>query len=114
MLKGSKLMDLRWRPAVAACVLLQLAFITLCLTRSHWFDPPSVATVQLPCGPLYGRVSSGVAAFRGLPYGQPPVGHRRWRPAEPANCRAGWALQDGASCIQGGQGDSEEHTATCE
>lgn len=106
-------MDLRWRPQVAACVLLQLAFIALCLTRSRWYDQaPSVATVQLPCGPLYGLVSSDVAAFRGLPYGVAPLGRRRWRPAEAAACTAGWAVKDGASCIQGGATDSEENQAT--
>ncbi|HEX2594097.1 MAG TPA: carboxylesterase/lipase family protein [Rhizomicrobium sp.] len=53
----------------------------------------SSAILKTPLGGLIGQaVEKGgnrVTAYKGIPYAQPPVGSRRWRPAEPAapwNC----------------------------
>ncbi|XP_071573531.1 neurotactin [Temnothorax nylanderi] len=34
------------------------------------------------CGPVQGILEDGAYAFRGIPYAMPPVGNRRWQPAE--------------------------------
>jgi len=39
--------------------------------------------VHAAAGDLRGKDQGGVAVFRGVPYAKPPVGERRWRPAEP-------------------------------
>ena len=52
-------------------------------------------------GTLHGTWSSGVAAFRGIRYGEAPLGRRRWRPAAAA-CSGGMATMDGERCMQGG------------
>ncbi|MEV6113138.1 carboxylesterase family protein [Streptomyces sp. NPDC052109] len=39
--------------------------------------------VRTPHGAVRGRYEKGVAVFRGIPYGAPPVGPRRFRPPEP-------------------------------
>ena len=48
----------------------------------------SISDVRIttPAGNLVGAhlASHEVCAFKGIPYALPPVGHRRWRPAEPA------------------------------
>lgn len=42
---------------------------------------------KIPQGDLLGKRegSLGVSSFKGIPYAEPPVGIRRWRPAEPAS-----------------------------
>ncbi|WP_052215751.1 carboxylesterase/lipase family protein [Sphingomonas sp. ERG5] len=60
---------------------------------------PVVSTTQ---GRARGVVEGDVEAFRGLPYGAPPTGARRWAPTEPA---ARWdeirdASSFGARCMQ--------------
>ena len=51
-------------------------------------------------------ISSGVRAFKGMPYAAPPVGANRWRAPQPAanwdGVRAGNAF--GNRCIAGGGG----------
>ncbi|MFL6118321.1 carboxylesterase/lipase family protein [Actinophytocola sp.] len=39
---------------------------------------------RVEAGDLAGRLSAGVAAFKGIPYAAPPVGDLRWRPPSPA------------------------------
>ncbi|MEV6838242.1 carboxylesterase family protein [Streptomyces sp. NPDC051133] len=39
--------------------------------------------VRTPHGAVQGRYEQGIAVFRGIPYGAPPFGPRRFRPPEP-------------------------------
>lgn len=60
-------------------------------------------TVRAACGPLVGvDLGEGVAAFKGIRYGEPPVGERRWQPPRPAlawtEVRAAQAF--GPACVQ--------------
>jgi len=59
-------------------------------------------TVPVGPGPLRGLSEDGVAAFRGIPYAQPPVGDLRWRAPEPVHRWDGTldALAYGAACPQ--------------
>jgi len=72
-------------------------------------------TAFAACGDLQGIWEQNVAAFRGIPYGTPPVGSRRFQPADPAPCwPAGTvfdASKNGNICFQskgGGPGESED------
>ncbi|MBU1345607.1 MAG: carboxylesterase family protein [Alphaproteobacteria bacterium] len=58
--------------------------------------------VDAPAGSLRGEAADGVDVFRGIPYAQPPVGWRRWRPpAEMAHWdRTRDATRFGAACHQ--------------
>ncbi len=57
-----------------------------------------------PQGPLAGEITAdgAVGVFKGIPYATPPVGARRWKPAEPApdwtNLRL--ATRPGPVCVQ--------------
>lgn len=68
---------------------------------------------RLSCGEVEGawEYNGTVAAFRGVPYGAPPTGPRRWQPPAPAECwapgRVLGAVADGPSCYQGGEGGHE-------
>ena len=110
---------------VTGCVLVQLGILAACIilrnsvtltykehllssARSQHQHLSESPRVQLSCGVLEGTVSEGVAAFRGIRYGQAPVGRQRWRPAAPAACRAGPAVVDGDSCLQGGGSNESE------
>nr|MBW4053229.1 carboxylesterase family protein [Pseudomonadota bacterium] len=59
--------------------------------------------ITIAQGVLAGRVDAqGMRSFKGIPYAEPPVGDRRWRPPVPAD---GWkGVRDaghfGAGCIQ--------------
>lgn len=46
--------------------------------------------------------STGVVAFKGIPFGAPPIGNLRWRPPQPVPAWAGVRPADkfGAACIQ--------------
>ena len=59
--------------------------------------------VHVDTGILVGDRNETVAAFKGVPYAEPPVGPLRWRPTRPARPWTGErpALDFGASCIQG-------------
>jgi carboxylesterase type B len=67
---------------------------------AQWTSSPVVDTTG---GPVRGALGSGgVAVFRGIPYGQEPIGELRWRPPLP---RKPWtsvldATADGAGCPQ--------------
>ncbi|ELR23916.1 carboxylesterase [Acanthamoeba castellanii str. Neff] len=58
---------------------LVLLLVVVALTACSYAQ-----TVETECGPVRGVVNeaSGVAAFLGLPYAQPPVKHLRWQPAQ--------------------------------
>jgi len=58
--------------------------------------------VETASGEVRGRVSEGVAAFKGIPYAAPPVGELRWRAPRPAEPWEGVrdALEFGAHCPQ--------------
>lgn len=46
-------------------------------------NPTSYWTVSTSTGKIKGHAETGVAAFRGIPYAEPPVGERRFRRAQP-------------------------------
>jgi len=46
--------------------------------------PVASAVIQTRSGALQGVISDGVAAFKGIPYGAPPIGARRFLPPQPA------------------------------
>src|SRR3546814_8874862 len=48
-------------------------------------DPPTATTAQ---GRVAGLWDEGLRVFKGIPYAQPPVGERRWRPPAPAVSRS--------------------------
>ena len=62
----------------------------------------SAPVVDAPAGALRGEARGDLRIFRGIPYAQPPVGSRRWRPPAPM---ARWpgtrdATRFGAACVQ--------------
>ncbi|CAE7245446.1 ACHE [Symbiodinium natans] len=68
---------------------------------------------HVACGTLKGSWEKDLAAFRGIPYGEAPVGNRRWKPAEPATCWSSDTALDvsknGPICFQGKGGPSRFH-----
>ena len=90
------------------------AFLVLCALLP-WVQgigaEPDLRTVQAPQGAYEGTVENGVNAFRGIPYGMPPAGNRRWRPPQVAPKYEGvrQALEFGPSCPQAGaEGPTDE------
>jgi para-nitrobenzyl esterase len=79
-----------------AAVMLAIVGLTAVRTQSH-------PTVQVSGGMIRGLLTDGGgAAFKGIPYAEPPVGDLRWREPTPAR---GWtgtrdATQFGAICPQ--------------
>ena len=63
----------------------------------------STARVKTHAGVVEGKEASGVRAFLGIPYAEPPVGDRRWKPPVPAKKWSGVrkATEFGAHCMQG-------------
>jgi len=63
------------------------------------------AVVEAPAGAVRGTIENGLRVFRGVPFAQPPIGERRWRP--PAELPRWEGARDatrfGASCIQPGR-----------
>ena len=59
-------------------------------------------SLEAPCGRLLGLRSGDILAFKGIPYGKPPVGLLRWRMPEPVEPWAGVrdATQFGPICPQ--------------
>jgi len=70
---------------------------TTCTTRSP--EPGLVITTE---GAIQGTDKSGVYAFLGIPYAEPPVGDLRWAPPEPHGCLADPFVADqfGPECPQ--------------
>ena len=58
--------------------------------------------VTAPAGAVRGETLDGVNVFRGIPYAEPPVGQRRWRPPTPAERWTGVrdATRFGPACHQ--------------
>jgi para-nitrobenzyl esterase len=58
--------------------------------------------VHAPAGAVRGQALEGVNAFRGMPYAEPPVGPRRWRPPVAMQPWRGTreASRFGAACVQ--------------
>ena len=61
--------------------------------------------IETPQGRLMGEVAgprNEVQVFKGIPYGVPPLGHRRWKPTEPAPSWSGIRQAKGYSpqCLQ--------------
>ena len=52
---------------------------------AHASEAQAQPVVDAPAGAVRGEALDGVNAFRGIPYAEPPVGWRRWRP--PASAR---------------------------
>jgi para-nitrobenzyl esterase len=46
--------------------------------------PTPSPVVRTRSGPVQGLVDRGVCAFKGIPYGAPPIGRLRWTPPQPA------------------------------
>jgi para-nitrobenzyl esterase len=70
------------KATTAAAVALMLVYA--CLGRTAFGSVPQptepVPTVH---GPVFGLVEDGIAAFKGIRYGAPPIGARRFLPPEP-------------------------------
>lgn len=78
--------------------------IALLMAQSAWAEP---ITLQTPQGKLLGETSgpvSEVRVFKGMPFAIPPVGDRRWKPAQPAPSfkSVRLATRFGPSCAQPG------------
>jgi para-nitrobenzyl esterase len=58
--------------------------------------------VDAPAGTLEGTQTGDIAAFKGIPYAIPPIGARRWRPAQPMPRWSGVrkAMAFGPACLQ--------------
>jgi para-nitrobenzyl esterase len=72
------------------------------------------AVVSLPAGQIRGSLlKQGGAAFRGVPFAQPPVGQLRWRPPAPVKPWSGErdATRFGAPCSQNSNGQVLEQSS---
>ncbi|MDG3439048.1 carboxylesterase/lipase family protein [Nitrospirillum amazonense] len=63
---------------------------------------PGAPVVNAPVGSVEGQVMGDLAAFKGIPYAQPPVGPLRWKPPVPVQSWTGVrpAHDFGAACVQ--------------
>ena len=77
--------------------LYRFAFLLFAL-NAHAQNP----TIQSPSGALEGKDMSGVHAFLGVPYAQPPVGELRWKAPQPLSPWEGTrrATEFGAQAMQ--------------
>ena len=96
-------------PMVTSCVLVQLTFLAACVLLRNFsrFSLRLVAPlpdgsadgapsdgspeVQLSCGALHGTWSQGVAAFRGIRYGQAPL-RQQQRERRPVKLVMPWRM----------------------
>ncbi|XP_046753942.1 juvenile hormone esterase-like [Diprion similis] len=91
----------------ARCLFLLLSLNIFYLSSYGYFDGTTQPEVTISQGTLRGKVVTTthgrkVAAFLGIPYGQPPIGNRRFANPQPAG---GWkgirnATADGSMCPQ--------------
>ncbi|HUA16356.1 MAG TPA: carboxylesterase family protein [Verrucomicrobiae bacterium] len=78
--------------------------IGMVLAMSHLLGAASTAPkVKTHSGEVEGKVEGSVHAFLGIPYAEPPVGGRRWKPPVPAQKWSGvrQATKFGSRCMQG-------------
>ncbi|TRY64685.1 hypothetical protein DNTS_006394 [Danionella cerebrum] len=70
------------------CIILITCIVVALLTLAGYLayvaksSPPEETEVETECGWLRGRLKDGAYSFKGIPYAEPPVGKRRWRPPE--------------------------------
>jgi len=79
------------------------------IMSSSWSaQPAKPAPVRVETGLVQGIVENGLTVYKGIPFAQPPVGERRWRPPVPAS---NWtdvkvANKFAPGCMQMPAGDS--------
>lgn len=93
------------RRCMALIVVSVLALLALATYLGHMAKtpPPAAARVSTPCGTYHGVHSAGAFSFKGIRYGEPPVGARRWAPPVAAACQGGVDLDAsrlGSVCAQ--------------
>lgn len=78
--------------------------VALAVMATHAQAQDAAPTVRITQGALRGIAKPGVEIFKGIPYGQPPVGALRWRPPVPAVRWNGVrdASVPAAACVQSG------------
>ncbi|TRY81398.1 hypothetical protein DNTS_005403, partial [Danionella cerebrum] len=70
------------------CIILITCIVVALLTLAGYLayvaksSPPEETEVETECGWLRGRLKDGAYSFKGIPYAEPPVAKRRWRPPE--------------------------------
>jgi para-nitrobenzyl esterase len=88
----------------AACAAALAAGSILTAPAAQAASSPAGPTVRTGSGKVAGVAGAipGVVAFRGIPFAAPPVGERRWKPAEPPAPWGGVRAGDryGPACIQ--------------
>ena len=64
--------------------------------------PASAPVVDAPAGAVRGVAEGSLNVFRGIPYAEPPVGDRRWRPPAPLRRWRGVRAAEnfGPACVQ--------------
>jgi para-nitrobenzyl esterase len=80
--------------------LLTLAALALMVSAAA--ASPARPVRATSSGPVHGVVEHGVAAFKGIPFAQPPVGELRWRAPQPVKAwtAARKAVDYGPDCLQ--------------
>ncbi|MBW7931340.1 MAG: carboxylesterase family protein [Gammaproteobacteria bacterium] len=76
-------------------------FTLLCLAVAGplFAAPSATPTVSTTEGPVSGLQQGGIAAFRGIPYADAPVGAWRWRAPRPAPAHAGTLHADSFAAV---------------
>ena len=108
----------RIRAAIAAVAVVSLTALIAPSLPAEGAPPESTsseAVVRVDTGKLRGEVHDDYRLFEGIPYGAPPTGDLRWKPADRPASWSGVrdATQPGAICPQlpavfGGVGSTEE------
>jgi para-nitrobenzyl esterase len=79
--------------------LLISSVILMSLQSIAWAENPVVTTTE---GQVIGKMKSGIAVFRGIPYAKAPIGDLRWHAPLPHDVWATpiKAFRDGSECMQ--------------